>query len=321
MNNRSIYKTYICLIIIFLACGLIVLYRNFLTNNGVISSPIPDFMTVFANKEVSTIDIWAPIFELFENSSNDLPIISAKSALVYDLTAEKAIFAKDPNEKLPMASLTKIMTAIIAIESPKKDNKYLVAKEDLVGENSMGLTHNEILSLEELLYGLILPSGNDAAETLANNYFGKREKFIQAMNDKAKSLGLSNTHFTNPSGLEGDGEQYTTAYDLLVITKYAIQFPLFRKVVATVEYSIPYSDFHKEFYLFNETNLLTSYPGVKGVKTGFTEEAGFCLVTYLDYEGHEIIGIILGSEHRREEMKELLDYGLKIQGINPPLHG
>src|SRR3989344_4030218 len=320
MGNKRIYKIYICLIIIFLACGLIGVYIRILINREKVFSPLLDFLTVFANKEVSTIDIWAPIFEFLENSSNDLPIISAKSALVYDLTTEKALFSKNPNDKLPMASLTKIMTAIIAIESPKKDNKYLVTEGDLVGENSMGLTNNEILSLEELLYGLILPSGNDAAETLANNYSGKRRKFIQAMNDKAGSLGLSSTHFANPSGLEGDGDQFTTVYDLLVITKYAMKFPLFQKIVETVEHGIPYTELHKEFYLYNETNLLTSYQGVKGVKTGFTEEAGFCLVTYLDYEGHEIIGIILGSEHRREEMKELLDYSLKIQGIIPPPH-
>lgn len=286
-----------------------------------IVSPLPDFLTAFANKQVSTLDLWAPIFEIFKKDSEEkIPVISAKSALLYDLTTEKALFSKNPYEKLPMASLTKIMTAIITLESPKKDNKYIVSSADLVGENAMGLTIGEALSLEELFYGLILPSGNDAAETLASNYLGGRTKFIEAMNNKAKSLGLSNTNFTNPSGLEGDGAQYTTAYDLLVMTRNVMKFPLFQKVVATVEYRIPYAEFHKEFYLYNETNLLTSYPGVKGVKTGFTDEAGFCLVTYLDYEGHEIIGIILGSENRREEMKELLDYSLKIQGITPPFH-
>lgn len=306
--------------VIFLVCGFIVLYKNFLMDREIIFSPLPNFLTVFDNKEVSTLDIWAPIFEMFENSSQDLPVISAKSAIVYDLKTKKAIFTKNVYDKLPMASLTKIMTAIISLESPKKDNKYTVSKENLVGENSMGLTAGEILSLEELLYGLILPSGNDAAETLARNYIDKREKFIKAMNDKAKSLGLFNTNFSNPSGLEGDGQQFTTAYDLLIMTKYALKFPIFRRVVASVDYHIPYTLSHKEFYLYNETNLLTSYPGVKGIKTGFTEEAGLCLVTYLDYEGHEIIGIILGSSNRREEMKELLDYSLKIQGITPPIH-
>lgn len=320
MNHGNIFKIYICILIIFLSCISILAYRSFVKDRDIVISPLPNFLTLFANAEVSTLDIWAPIFEMFENSSQDAPIISAKSALVYDLTAQKAVFSKNPYDKLPMASLTKIMTAIIAIESYKTDDKLKVRKEDLVGENSMGLSNNEVLTVEELLYGLILLSGNDAAEVLASNYNGGRLEFVKTMNNKAQSLGLSNTNFTNPSGLEGDGQQYTTAYDLLVITKHAMSFAIFRKAAATVDYYIPYTSFHKEFYLYNETNLLTSYPGVKGVKTGFTDEAGLCLVTYLDYEGHEIIGIILGSEHRREEMKELLDYSLKIQGINPPYH-
>ena len=213
------------------------------------------------------------------------------------------------------------MTAVIALENKRQDDRYYVSKSNLVGENSMGLTPGEVLTLEELLYGLILPSGNDAAEVLASNYPGGRAEFVKAMNDKASSLGLENTNFTNPSGLEGDGKQYSTAYDLLVITRYAIKnFPLFREVVATVEKEIPYSEDHKYFYLYNETNLLTSYPGIRGVKTGYTPEAGLCLVTYLDYEGHEIIGVLLGSQNRRQEMKDLLDYSLRLQGITPPPH-
>jgi D-alanyl-D-alanine carboxypeptidase len=142
------------------------------------------------------------------------------------------------------------------------------------------------------------------------------------MNDKVKSLGLSDTHFTNPTGLEGDGKQFTTAYDLVVIAQYALSnFPLFDQVVSTFDYNIPYTQQHKAFYLENETNLLTSYPGVKGVKTGYTPEAGLCLVTYLDYGGHQIIAVILGSDDRRGEMIELLDYSLKSLGITPPTHG
>ena len=212
------------------------------------------------------------------------------------------------------------MTSIVALENYKEEDKFRVVKEDLVGENSMGLTTGEVLTFEELLYGLILLSGNDAAETIARNFPGGREKFIKAMNNKARSLGVLDTNFTNPTGLEGDGKQYTTVYDLLVMTKYAMKFDLFKEVVSTVDYRILGTEFHKEYYLYSETNLLTSYPGVLGVKTGYTQEAGLCLVTYLDYEEHEIIGIILGSESRREEMKELLDYSLKIQGIKPPVH-
>lgn len=287
----------------------------------IIYSPLPNYLTAFKNQQVSTLSLWKPNLNNQIKSNFKKPEVTASSVLIYDLTIDKAIFLKDPKEKLPMASLTKIITAVIALENKKIDNKYIVRSEDLVGEDTMGLTEGEVLTLEELLYGLILHSANDAAETIANNYDGGREKFIEAMNKKAKSLGLINTNFTNPSGLEGDGNQYTTAYDLLVITRFAIMnFPLFNKIISTVDYTLPYSRNHKEIYLENETNLLTSYPGVRGVKTGYTPEAGFCLVTYLDYGGHKIIGILLNSSNRRDEMKELLDYSLKSLGVQPPIH-
>lgn len=318
--DKNFYKIYLVALIICFIGGSIFVYQKLFNSKEIIISPLPNFLTAFANNQVSTINLWTPIFEMFKASANKVPNISAKSALIYDLSSKKVLFSKNPKEKLPMASLTKIMTAIVALESQKKDDKYLVSKEDIVGENSMGLSIDETLSLEELLYGLILTSGNDAAETLASNFPKGREKFIIAMNNKAKALGLKNTHFTNPTGLEGDGSQKTTAYDLLVITNYAMQSSLFKEVVGTFNYHIPSSAAHKEFYLENETNLISSYAGVFGVKDGYTPEAGLCLVTYLNFKNHKIIGIILGSDNRREEMKELLDYSLKVQGINPPPH-
>jgi D-alanyl-D-alanine carboxypeptidase (penicillin-binding protein 5/6) len=141
------------------------------------------------------------------------------------------------------------------------------------------------------------------------------------MNDKVKALGLADTHYTNPSGLEGDGDQYTTAYDLFVITKYALEnYPLLGQVVQTPFYNIPQTNTHRSYDLYNETNLLTSYPGVKGVKTGYTPEAGYCLITYLEYKDHKIIAVLLGSENRRQEMKDILDYSLTTEGITPPKH-
>jgi D-alanyl-D-alanine carboxypeptidase (penicillin-binding protein 5/6) len=286
-----------------------------------IVSPVPNFLTAFINKQVSTLNLWLPSLRNKISVSFQAPEISAKSALIYDTTSKKVLYSKNPQEKLPMASLTKIMTAIIALENQRRDNAYVVTQGDLVGEDSMGLSAGETLTLSDLLYGLILNSGNDAAEVLAENFPG-RNFFIKAMNDKVKSLGLSDTNFTNPTGLEGDGNQYTTAYDLMVITQYALSnFTLFDSVVSTFDYDIPYTQDHKAFYLENQTNLLTSYPGVKGVKTGYTPEAGLCLTTYLDYNGHKIIAVILGSDDRRGEMIELLDYSLKSEGITPPHHG
>ena len=284
-------------------------------------SPIPDFLSIINNKQVSSLSLWLPVLSNFIAGKDTVPQVTAKAALVFDIENKKVLYEKNPKQRLPIASLTKIMTAIVALENPKKDNRYIVRKEDLVGENSMGLTEGEILTLEELLYGLILPSGNDAAEVLAHNYKDGRKGFIKAMNNKSKALGIKDTNFTNPSGLEGDGEQYSTPYDLMVMTHYALSnFPLFAKVVATYELTIEGNQNHKAYYLINETNLISSYPGVKGVKAGYTPEAGFCLVTYLDYKGNKIIAVILGSENRRQEMKDLLDYSLQSIGTDPPPH-
>ena len=268
------------------------------------------------------MDIWEPVQNLFAQVLHTPLPLSSKSVLSYDLTTNTPLLEINSDRKLPMASLTKIMTAVVALEHPKKDDFYVVTSDELVGEDSMGLTTGEVLTLKDLLYGLILHSGNDAAEVIAGNFPGGRDMFISAMNEKAKALELSNTHFTNPTGLEGDGDQYTTAYDLLKITRYALEnFPLFAEVAATASYSIPQTETHKAYDLENETNLLTTYPGVKGVKTGYTPEAGLCLVTYLDYGGHKIIAIVLGSEDRRDDMKEVLDYSLKKLHIKPPYHG
>ncbi len=299
--------------------GLFWFFELRLRDDASLISPLPDFLTLEKNKQVTLLDLWLPFWTEAYGSENSMPEITADSVLVYDLSTEKVLFEKNPRIRRPMASLSKVMTAIIALEKGKEAN-YEVLGVDLVGENIMGLGTGEILSREELLYGLLLPSGNDAAEVLARNYIdGSREGFIKAMNDKALALGLKDTRFSNPSGLQGDGEQYTTAYDLLVITRYAIEnFPLFEKIVSSPSYDVLATSGHKGYGLFNETNLLTTYPGVKGVKTGYTPEAGFCLVTYLDYGGHRIIGIILNSESRRKEMKELLDYSLSSLGIEPP---
>ncbi len=314
------YAITIILISVFL--GMLNLISSSSNNSTKFISPIPSFLTIGRNNQVTTLNLWLPQIVFAQMEKDKTPQIFAKAALVYDTTSGKTLFAKNESEKLPMASLTKIMTAIIALENGHKDDLYIVAKSDLVGEDSMGLSAGETLSMEELLYGLMLSSGNDAAEVLARNYSLGRDGFILAMNEKVKALGLSNTHFTNPTGLQGDGDQYTSASDLLVITNYAISnFPLFGKIVSTFDYTIPYTKDHKAFYLENQTNLLTSYPGVKGVKTGYTPEAELCLVTYLEYGGHKIIGVILGSQNRRDEMKKLLDYSLKSLGIPPPPHG
>lgn len=285
-----------------------------------IFSPLPPFLSIAANAQVTTLDIWKP-FDQRSNTYSPLSVTS-RAALSYDLTTGQLLFEKNTTQKVPMASLTKIMTAIVALEHPKADDAYRVSADALVGEDSMGLEAGEVLSLKELLYGLFLNSGNDAAEVIAANFQGGRDAFIDAMNQKVHALDLQNTHFTNPTGLAGDGDQHTTAQDLLVITRFALDnFPVIQETGSAVEYIIPQTDKHKEYDLINETNLLTTYQGVRGLKTGYTPEARYCLVTYLEYGGHRIIGIVLGSDDRRKDMKNILDYSLKKLGVSPPLHG
>lgn len=281
-------------------------------------SPLPDSLTLGKNNQVTLLDLWTPIIETFADA-NGQPLVGASQALLYELDTNKTMYEKNSTLRVPMASLTKIMTAIVALDDPNMPHEYTVSAADLVGEDSMGLSVGETLSKEELLYGLMLNSGNDAAEVIAHNYPGGRHSFLKAMSNKAAALDLTNTKFSNPSGLQGDGEQYTTAQDLLIMTRYALDtFPIFRTIVSTYHYDIPATSHHKDYYLTNETNLLSTYPGVKGVKTGYTPEAGLCLVTYYEKDGIRFIGIVLNSPNRRGDMRDLLDFGLKEHGITPP---
>jgi len=316
-------RKFFCAVLVLIVSFAAYLYyvSNNSNENPSIKSPLPDLLTKSFPNIFGSSQIWKPNIERVKESSIKMPEITATAAISYDLSEEKLLYDKNSRSKLPMASLTKIITAIVALENEPIDKTFVVNRFAAeIGENTMGLSEGEKLTLEELLYGLILHSGNDAAETIVQGSRFGRGNFIYLMNKKAEDLGLTDTHFTNPTGLEGDGNQYSTAYDLLVVARYALLNPIFAKVVSTVEYEIPYSSNHKYLYLFNETNLLTSYPGVKGVKTGYTDEAGFCLVTYLEYEGHKIIVVLLNAENRRQEMKDLLDYSLRSLGVKPPPH-
>ncbi len=308
---------------VFLIAGNLILgaltYGSSLSLNNLssITSPIPKLLSAFSNTNKND-SYWKP--KLVSRASAQAQLeLTAVSAMAYDTTTESLLYSKQTELKLPIASLTKIMTAVIALENLNLKDEVIVTKSAAtIGEGTMGLSTGEKLTVEELLYGLLLQSGNDAGETLAQTSEFGREGYIHLMNKKAEDLGLSNTRFTNPSGLQGDGEQYSTVSELVILTNYAMQNPTFRKIVATYNHKIPATKLHKEFNLFNETNLLTTYPGVRGVKTGFTDEAGMCLVSYLDYNGHQIIAVLLNSQNRREEMASLLDYSLQELGIEPP---
>lgn len=322
MPKQEILFLIICIIFVSLAFVLTNtgIVNKIFANNSELFSPLPSLLTkTFAT--VKGVHHWVPNILMEELSTLKKPEFSSVSVISYDVTSDRLLYEKDIKERYPIASLTKIMTAIIALENEKLDKVYTVSKHaSEIGENTMGLSVGEKVTLEELLYGLILQSGNDAAETIASSSQFGYENFIYLMNKKAEELGLTDTKFTNPTGFEGDGNQYGTAYDLLVMTDYALKNETFAKIAATVEHTISATDTHKEFILYNQTNLLTTYPGVKGIKTGYTDEAGMCLITYLEYEGHKIIAVLLNSQNRRQEMIDLLDYSLKSLGIKPPPH-
>lgn len=287
-----------------------------------LSSPVPKALLENSYAASDSKSFWKPQVDTTRSIGLKKPPITARSALSYDLTTDKLLYEKDIHAKLPIASLTKIMTAIVALENMNITKEISISDyAATIGEDSMGIAASERFTLQELLYGLFLHSGNDAAEAIVQASPVGRDNFIFLMNKKAEYMGLTDTHFTNPTGLEGDGKQYSTVVDLLVMTQYGLANPYFAQIAATPHYVIPQTSYHKEYDLYNETNLLTSYPGVKGVKTGYTDEAGMCLITYLEYGGHRIIAILLHSDNRRQEMKELLDYSLKTLGVKPPPHG
>ena len=276
-------------------------------------SPTPE---VYGTSKSNISNDWFPKSKISKNTVS-LNIL-AKSAILVDYDTGEIVYAKNPLERLPAASTIKIMTALVALENAKLSDRFTVSeKAATIGENVMGLTQGETLTLEELLYGSMLVSGNDAAVAVAEGVARSEEAFVERMNQAADDMGLSDTKFVNASGLDDDGKvQYTTAFDLITIARYAWEkYPAFRKIVSTYNHTIDANYDHKAFELYNDTNLLTTYPGVRGIKPGFTWDAGWCLVTYAENGGKKLLAVILGSEDRRGEMIALLDYGFNKSGI------
>lgn len=246
------------------------------------------------------------------------PEISAQLAIVINVKNQEVLYEKKSDERAPIASLAKIMTGILAYEYLDFKDLAIVSKNATeIGENTMGLVEGEELPVEFLLYGLILNSGNDAAITLAEKVAGTEEKFVEMMNKKAKLIGAQNTVFADSSGLNKNSNAfYSTASDVAKMAIYSQQkHPDLKKIYNTLELEIPASGKHGYKYLENQTNLLRTYPGVQGMKTGYTEEAGLCLVTYAVNEGEEILVIVLNSIDRKGDAILLLDYAYDSLGI------
>ena len=257
------------------------------------------------------------------------PELSARSIVVVDAHTGRIIYAKNEGLKLFPASTTKIMTAVIALENYSPEEIFTVGKIKKNGQ-AIGLLPGEKITVKNLLYGLLVASGNDAAQVLADNFPGQDGNFVAAMNRKAQELGLTNTHFENPAGLD-HSEHYSTALSLAKLSLYALKNPLFAEIVATPKITIFDIRGKISHKLTNLNELVGKESGVLGVKTGWTQEAGECLVTYFREaksssaysreagsssayfreDQKEIITVLLGSDDRFGETKKLLGWVLK----------
>lgn len=239
------------------------------------------------------------------------PKILSKVALAYDVTYQKILYEKNIFEKVSNASTTKILTAIVAYENSNLEDMVLVSKRAAaIGGSRVGLISGEKISMQDLLKGLMLSSGNDAAIAIAEHVGGSVEKFCEMMNEKAKILGATSTHFTSPHGLDNDNH-YTTANDLLIFTKYLLDIDYLAKLVDQKEATIKIGERVKNIRTTNEMHSI--YDDVTGVKTGFTNKAGRCLITSLKRNDRELIIIVLGADTKKQrtlETIQLINYGI-----------
>ncbi len=234
------------------------------------------------------------------------PGVSSTSSIVIEASSNRVLFGTNAHKKLPMASTTKIMTALVALENGSLDDEVKVSSNAYgVEGSSMYLHLGETIPLRDLLYGLMLASGNDAAVAIAEHIGGSVEGFVCMMNDKAARLGLVNTHFVTPNGLHDD-EHYTTAYDLAIIAAEALRNDTFAEIVSSQYYTSEGGSITR--YFKNKNKLLWNYEGANGVKTGYTMYAGKCLVFSAERDGMQVVGVTLNSSNIFSDAKLLMDY-------------
>lgn len=248
--------------------------------------------------------------------------VSARSAIVINGDTGEVIWAQNSEEKLPMASTTKIMTALLLCENADLNKEITVTADMLKIEgSSMGLLAGDKVTYHDLLYGMMLASGNDAANVTALTLGGSAEGFAKMMNNKAKELGLKNTNFVTASGLDSDGH-YTTAYDLARLTFFALRNDEFSKAAASESATLNYGNPPYRRTLTNHNKLLKSFDGAVGVKTGFTKKSGRCLVSAAKKDGKFVIAVTLNDPDDWQDHTDLLQYGLdsiKQTNYTPPV--
>ena len=247
-----------------------------------------------------------PILRINVGAASDFSV-NAKASVIYEPESDTILYAKNENARLPMASTTKIMTALVAIERENLNKKVKVDPRSVGIEGSSAyLRAGEEFTLRELLYALMLRSANDAAEAIAYAIAGSLEEFALIMNEKAAALGLSDTHFTNPHGLDDD-EHYTTALELAKITAAALEYPEFCEIVSTKTKRVEKEGLTRLFA--NHNKMLSRYDGCIGVKTGYTQKSGRCLVSAAERDGIKLIAVTLSCPDDWREHDKMLDFG------------
>ena len=247
-----------------------------------------------------------------QDNTPNISDINSRAYVVIDRNSNQVLVGKNENQKRKMASTTKIMTATIIIENCNLSDVVEISKKTAnTGGSRLGLKYQDKISVKDLLYGLMLCSGNDCVVALAEHCAGSVEAFAEKMNQKAIELNLSNSHFVTPHGLDSD-EHYTTAYELALLTNYALQNKTFAQIVNTTNYTVTINGYGKSIHNTNE--LLGSLDGVYGVKTGFTNGANRCLVTSCKRNNMDIICVVLGADTKNFRTKDsikLIEYCYK----------
>lgn len=250
-----------------------------------------------------------PIACLGEEETEEVFATSAKASILIDAKSGRILYESNAHQPLPMASTTKVMTALMAMEYGKMDERVTASKNAYgVPGTSIYLDLGESLTLNDMLYGLMLASGNDAAVAIAEHIGGTVDNFCKRMTERAKELGCENTVFKTPNGLP-NAEHFTTAYDLALIAREAMTYPLFRQIVSTTRATIPWEGRTYERVLNNKNRLLTDYQGANGIKTGYTKAAGRCLVFGAEREGLMVIGVVLNCGDWFNEAMRIMDDG------------
>ena len=265
----------------------------------------------FADEENNEEEEQIPELVEAASDSAEEPNLNSRAAIIYDRNSKEVIYGKEENTKRKMASTTKIMTCMVVLEKGELTDTVIVSKKAAgTGGSRVGLKTGDKVSVQDLLYGLMLCSGNDAAVALAEHVGGCVEGFADLMNEKARQLNLSNTHFVTPHGLDNE-EHYTTAYELAIMADNALKNNTFSSIVGTKNITINING--KPRNLSNTNELLGSMAGVYGVKTGFTNGANRCLVTSCKIENLDIITVVLGADtkkFRTQDSIKLINYAM-----------